>query len=264
MKFKLLSDLHLEFYGARPFYRQEAVPIWEPEVTDEDAETVLLLAGDIHVGHRAQPWIEKMCERFQFVVYILGNHEFYNDEINHVIKFWREVDMPDNFTFLENDVIHFGTKVRVIGGVLWTQVTDPHMIWQGPKRMTDYQITTVREHGKVRRMNVQDTNKMHCETANYIRNQLQVPWYGKTIVMTHHLPHPLCVHPQWEGSGLNAFFMTDLDHIIRNFDIDVWCHGHTHDVVDIDVHNTRILCNPMGYHGVKLNQDFKEELIFEL
>jgi len=30
MKFKLLSDLHLEFYGARPFYKQEAVKEWEP------------------------------------------------------------------------------------------------------------------------------------------------------------------------------------------------------------------------------------------
>ena len=45
MKFKLLSDLHLEFYGARPFYRQEAVPVWEPEVTDEDAIEVTKQLG---------------------------------------------------------------------------------------------------------------------------------------------------------------------------------------------------------------------------
>ena len=128
--------------------------------------------------------------------------------------------------------------------------------------MTDYQVTTVKEYGKVRRLNVEDTDKAHRKTANYIREELQKPWKGKTIVMTHHLPHPLCVAERFKGDSLNTFFMTDLDYIIRNFDIDVWVHGHTHNNVDITVHNTRILCNPMGYHGVQLNQDFDEGLTF--
>jgi predicted phosphodiesterase len=265
MKFKLLSDLHLEFYGRRPFYRAEATPEWEPAPTAEDKDTVLLLPGDIHVGRKAMPWLKKMCGRFYEVVYVLGNHEFYNHELNEVKDFWDEacIDMPDNFTFLDDAVIYI-EDTRIIGGTLWTGVTDPHAIWMGPKRMTDYQITTVREHGKVRKMNVQDTNKAHFETVNFIREELQKPWVGKTIVMTHHLPHELCVAEFFKGNALNAFFMTDLDHIIRNFDIDVWVHGHTHNNVDVEVHGTRILCNPMGYHGVQLNQDFNEELVFHV
>jgi len=264
MKFKLVSDLHLEFYGARPFYRQEAQPVWEPPVCEDDKDTVLLLPGDIHVGFKALPWLNKMCERFHDVVYLLGNHEFYNHEVNDVRNFWKnENGYPDNFTFLDDGIL-FIEGIRIIGGTLWTQVTDPHMVWMGPKRMTDYQLTTIREHGQVRKMNVQDTNRMHFETINYIRDEVQKPYEGKTIVMTHHLPHPLCVHERFVGDALNAFFMTDLDHIIRNFDIDVWCHGHTHNNVDVVVHDTRILCNPMGYHGVCLNQDFNKDLTFEL
>jgi len=265
MKFKLLSDLHLEFYGARTFYKEDDVPEWEPTPTDEDKNTVLLLAGDIHVGRKAMPWLKKMCARFEHVVYILGNHEFYNNELNDVRNYWTGIETwletPANFWFLDNDVVHF-KDVRVIGGTLWTEVTDPHMVWQGPKRMADYKITEVREHGKVRKMNVQDTNRAHFETTNFIREELQKPWTGKTIVMTHHLPHPLCVAEFFKGSDLNAFFMTDLDHIIKNFDIDFWVHGHTHDNVDVEVHGTRILCNPMGYHGVQLNRDFNEGLVF--
>ena len=258
MRFKLLSDLHLEFYARRPFYR-DAIVEWEPKETDEDADTVLLLAGDIHDGKKALHWIDKMTKRFYHIVYILGNHEF---EVNEIRDFWKGVRL-NNFTFLDNDTLYL-PGVRVIGGTLWTQVTNPHARWMGPKRMTDYRVTTVREQGITMRMNVGHTDKMHFETVEYIRAELEQPWEGKTIVMTHHLPHPLCVHEKWEGSDLNAFYMTDLEHIIRKYDIDAWVHGHTHDNVDVEVHETRILCNPMGYHGICLNQDFNENLCLDL
>jgi hypothetical protein len=32
-------------------------------------------------------------------------------------------------------------------------------------------------------------------------------------------------------------------------EIRVWTHGHTHDVFDYTVGQTRILCNPRGYKG---------------
>jgi len=263
MKFKLLSDLHLEFCGIQTFYKEDDIPIWQPTVCEDDKNTVLLLPGDIHVGRKARPWLEEMCERFAHVVYILGNHEFYNNEWYDVKEYWMWANTPINLHFLDDGVLYLD-DVRIIGGTLWTGVSDPHMIWQGPKRMTDYQIITIREHGKVRKLNVGDTNKAHFETKEFIRNELEQEWEGNTIVMTHHLPHPLCVAEYFKGSDLNAFFVTDLDYIIEKYDIDYWVHGHTHANVDVEVHGTRILCNPMGYHRVCLNQDFNEGLVFDL
>ena len=261
-KFKLLTDLHLEFYGRmRPGLPE--VPMWEPTETDEDIDTVLLLAGDIHVGPKGQHWIEKMCERFHVVIYILGNHEFYAQEYYKTIKFWKEVDMPSNFTFLHDDYCTVG-NTRIFGGTLWTNVTDAFNVWHGRQRMTDYNVIKFNHMGSgyYRKLNVQDTNNLHLETVKKLQQWLQVPWKGKTIVMTHHLPHPLCVADRFKTDSLTDFFMTDLDHIIKRFDIDYWVHGHTHDNVDVTVHGTRILCNPMGYHGVQLNQDFNEGLTF--
>jgi len=203
-----------------------------------------------------------MCERFQDVVYILGNHEFYNQEVNEVKEFWQNVDMPINFTFLDDDV-YYCEDIRIIGATLWTLVTDPHMRWQC-RRMNDYQVIKINQpEGFVRKITVDDTDHAHKLTLQYMKDILDQPWKGKTIVMTHHLPHPLCVAEKFKGNDLNAFFMTDLDHLIEKYDIDYWCHGHTHDNVDIEVHGTRILCNPMGYHGVMLNQDFNEGLTFD-
>ena len=123
--------------------------------------------------------------------------------------------------------------------------------------------TTVNDHnlGLVyRELNVQDTNNAHAITVRKLRDWLQVPWDGRTVVITHHLPHELCIPKRYKGSNLNCFFATNLDDLIADHKIDVWCHGHTHDNVDIEVHGTKILCNPMGYHGYEMNPNFNEDL----
>lgn len=251
-----------EFYD-RKRYGIADQPVFMPTETDEDKDTVLLLAGDIHVGTKAQPWLEIMCERYKAVVYILGNHEFYHHEFHKVRKEWKNWAMPDNFHFLDNGVTHID-DVRIIGATMWTLVRDPLARWRGQQGMNDYHVIKINEHGNYRRLNVGDTDRANQRTMYFLKEELRKDWNGKTIVMTHHLPHELCVAPQFKGHGLNEFYLCDCDEIIRENNIDVWCHGHTHDNVDVEVHGTRILCNPMGYHGVQLNQDFNEGLVFEL
>ena len=240
MKFKLLSDLHLEFYDVyRGGLPQQ--PVWEPKETPEDKNTVLLLAGDIHVGTKAEKWIDRMADRFHDVIYILGNHEFYNQEYYKTIDFWKSKFNGGNFTFLQDDYfIDYDAGYRIFGATLWTEVTDPFNIWNGRKMMTDYHVIklNVNKTGYYRKLSVNDTNEFHLYTLDKLKKFLATPWEGKTIVMTHHLPHPLCVHDKWKASDLNDFFMTNLDNIIADNKIDVWVHGHTHDNVDINVHDT--------------------------
>jgi predicted phosphodiesterase len=255
MKFKLLSDLHLEFYKDN---------LWEPKKTPNDKDTILLLAGDIHIGMKALPWIEKMCDRFKEVIYILGNHEFYSQEYYKTINKWQEVFQGGNFTFLHNDY-YDNEEVAIFGATLWTHVTDPHTRWIGQQRMNDYRVIKIQKPiGIYRRINVQDTNDFHLETIKYLKDFLKKDFRGKKIVMTHHLPHPICVHPRYHNHYLNDFYLTNLDNIIADNNIDVWIHGHTHDNVDKTIHNTRILCNPMGYQGFEMNPNFNEDFIFEL
>lgn len=266
-KFKLMSDLHLEFFD-RPRYGVPEQPCWEPTPNDQDKDTVLLLAGDIHVGTAAWPWIKKMCKRYKEVVYILGNHEFYTKKYNETINQWRELQLDpeyaETFTFLHNDCyINFDDGFRIFGATLWTRVTDPFMIWRGAQIMNDYNVIIDDRYG-LKTLTVDDTNQYHTETIELLEKFLNQRFDGKTIVMTHHLPHELCVHKQFENSPLNDYFRTDLDWLINKYDIDYWVHGHTHNNVDIHVGKTRILCNPRGYHGVALNRDFNEDLTFNV
>jgi len=262
-EFKLLSDLHLEFYGGNRECKEDQ-PMYFPEELPYDKETVLLLAGDIHLGTNAQPWMDIVCDRFKAVVYILGNHEFYHNEFYKVKKEWKDWKGPDNFYFLDDDTCYID-DVRIIGGTMWTKVIDPHARWRGQQGMTDYHVIKINYPAGIwRKLNVADTDLANMHTVHYIQEELLKIWEGKTIVMTHHLPHPLCVAKQFKGHGLNEFYLHNLDELIATNDIDIWCHGHTHNNVDVTIHDTRILCNPRGYHGVELNQDFTEGLVFDL
>jgi Icc-related predicted phosphoesterase len=84
------------------------------------------------------------------------------------------------------------------------------------------------------------------------------------VVVTHHLPHPLCVAAEFKGDLLNPAYVSNLDDLIADNDINVWVHGHTHTNVDFEIHDTRILCNPRGYVPADLNPGYIDALTFEV
>jgi predicted phosphodiesterase len=265
MRFRLMSDLHLEF--------QNNVIDFTPIPLQEDMDTVLILAGDIAVGFDAVPFIERMCRQFYKVVYILGNHEFYHNEVNKTKKRWKEYaenDAPDNFIFLDDNVAMV-ENVRLVGGTLWTDFDSENWFAMNEARngMNDFYCVKIKEgHPETgyrkRRWLPEDAVRAHKMTLFTITETVRVPHDGPTVVITHHLPHPLCVDQAYRTHPLNPAYMSNLDMYIEEYDIDVWVHGHTHSNVDVEVHGTRILCNPRGYYPNDLNGDFDEKFSFEV
>jgi Icc-related predicted phosphoesterase len=82
------------------------------------------------------------------------------------------------------------------------------------------------------------------------------------VVVTHHAPHPLSVHPRYAGSALNASFASDLSEMMELWQPELWVHGHVHDTFDYVVRNTRVVCNPRGY-GTE-NPAFDPALVVEI
>lgn len=274
MRFRLLSDLHLEF--------EDRTEDYTPIPLDDDAETVLILAGDIGVGLGAVEFLQRMCDRFYQVVYILGNHEYYNNEANKLLKRWdafADTEAPDNFIYLNDDWRLIADpndpkapKTRIVGGTLWTDFDggDYFAMNAAQQGMNDFNCVKIKEGPSAgggyrkRRWLPADAIRAHKKTLFTITETVRVPHDGPTVVVTHHLPHPLCIGAQFKGDRLNSAYMSNLDEHIEKYDIDVWCHGHTHDNVDVEVHGTRILCNPRGYVGHELNKGFNEQLTFEV
>ncbi len=65
------------------------------------------------------------------------------------------------------------------------------------------------------------------------------------MVVTHHAPHRLSVHPRYIGNPLNAAFVSDLSDLMPG--VDLWLHGHVHDSFDYQVGCCRVVANPAGY-----------------
>ncbi len=270
MKFRLLSDLHLEF--------EDRVLDFTPMPQKDEKTTVLILAGDIALGIDAVPFIEKMCKRFYKVVYCLGNHEFYYNEYNKTRARWNDMaEMPDNFILLDDhvvvvdDPVQTDEQVRLVGGTLWTDFNgNDYFAKQLAKmNMNDYNCAKFKSGDKVngyrkRALHPNDTVLAHMQTLMLIKETVRVSFEGPTVVITHHLPHPLCVAQEFRGDALNPAYMTNLDEVIEANEIAVWVHGHTHANVDVEVHNTRILCNPRGYSPHDLNDGFDENFTFEV
>lgn len=270
MKFRLLSDLHLEF--------EDRVVDYTPMPQQDEKTTVLILAGDIAKGIDAVPFIQNMCKRFYKVVYCLGNHEFYYKEYNKVRAQWNDIpEMPDNFILLDDhvavidDPFETGVQVRLVGGTLWTDFNggDYFAISLAKEGMNDFHCIKFKSGDKVsgyrkRRFHPNDTIRAHNITKTLITETLRVPFDGPTVVITHHLPHPLCIAQEFRDNPLNPAYMSNLDEIIEQYDIAVWVHGHTHTNVDEEVHGTRILCNPRGYTPNDLNKGYDENFTFEV
>lgn len=258
MKFKLVSDLHLEFC--------KGVNEWTPPKTDEDKNTVLLLAGDINTGVKAYEWILDRAEQFKAVFYILGNHEFYGNEYHKVRKQWKEIEKPDNFFFLDNTTVIY-EGVKIIGTTLWTDPYDQGdetTVWYGKLYMSDYRVTKINDRGTYRKLHPMDTRLAHFDAVRFIKKELEKWDDMPTLIMTHHLPTKKCVHAQFEGDRFNPFFMTELIQLMMDYRIDAWVHGHTHTNVDEIVINTRVMCNPGGYPYHDVNPGFDEGFTFNV
>ena len=248
MKLLLLSDLHLEF---APF---------SPPTTDAD---VVILAGDIHPGVKALPWI---AENFldKPVIYVLGNHEYYGQAIPRLTQKLKELTQGSNIHVLENDSLVLGDVV-FLGCTLWTDFGlfgDPRVAgFYATEGMNDYK--RIRVSPDYRKLRSIDTAGIHFRSRNWLSGQFDLHRGKKIVVVTHHAPSAMSLRPGMEDDILSAASASHLDEFVEKSGITLWFHGHMHVSADYWIGNTHILCNPRGY-VTEPNPNFHVDCIFEL
>lgn len=94
-------------------------------------------------------------------------------------------------------------------------------------------------------LRARDTLADHERSRSWLERELAKPFAGKTVVVTHHGPHPLSIAPRFVGNALNAGFVSDLTPLMAGADL--WLHGHVHDSFDYRVGACRVVANPAGY-----------------
>ena len=244
MKLQIMSDIHNEF-GVMDLKNAGA--------------DVLVLAGDIGLATKAytfKDFILDACSDFDHVVMIMGNHEHYHGDLARSADLIRaEVD-ADNFHLLDNSTVEID-DVTFIGATLWADIDPIHeaTIYSG---MNDFRI--IKNDGVS--FVTEDFVTEFKDSASFIEEALVVAG-GKVVVITHHSP-TMKAAEQYRGSAFNSAYGSDLTKLMYKYEPGLWIHGHTHVNMDYTVGDTRVVCNPRGYHGYETNWDFQPELIIEV
>lgn len=250
MRVQLASDLHLELLE-REFPHERLIA----PAADAD---VLVLAGDIHNGTRA---IERFSDWPVPVLYLAGNHEFYERRWEDARDDLRQAAAGTVVRFLDNDAVELG-GVRFLGCTLWSdyQVTSerqPAAMQAAERFVLDHRRIMTR-NGPFRAAHALDE---HLRCLEWLGRELARPRRGRTVVITHHGPHPGSIHPRYADNVVNGAFVSDLTHLVGQADF--WLHGHVHDSFDYRVGRCRVLANPRGYARNREQASSARELEFE-
>lgn len=231
MKFRLWSDVHNEF-GKVEFRRLES-----------DKDTTLIIAGDWATP--ADPCFDilgLLCGQFKCVVFVPGNHDYWNSSIKLVDQsFRRFAEEHDNFRYL-NPGVTIIDDTLVIGATLWTDCdkSSPLGLYRTKKYM-EADFSKIEEFKTL----PQNWLYLHYLHRNFIQDSLNVNCFKK-LVVTHHAPHARCDPEHGFNSG---FCCSDMDELINLSLARTWLFGHTHVPVDFELNGVRMISNPRGYEG---------------
>ena len=162
MKIALLSDAHLEF---QPLI-----------INNDEGADVLVLAGDICVANHFidgkptyrqvmakeyRQFFDHVTKEFPHIVYILGNHEFYNGDIKHTYSILKEHLDYGNLHILEKETwTHQGHTF--VGGTLWTDMNrlDPLTLMHTQGSMNDFREVLNSNRMVVRNVPIYERNPL--------------------------------------------------------------------------------------------------------
>lgn len=233
MRIQLASDLHQEHLAK---YVKDGLPV-EPDPRAD----VLVLAGDIFTVDE----VVRIYGRLSIpVLYVLGNHEFYGTEWAATRARAQDLCRGTQVHVLDNQAFVLG-DVRFLGATLWTDFalngTPELSALRVEAALWDYKGIA---HNK-RRFRAMDSLADHQHSRSWLESELAKPFDGKTVLVTHHGPHPHSVHPTYAGDPINPGFVSDLGPLLDS--VDLALHGHVHNSMDYKVGRCRVVANPRGY-----------------
>lgn len=231
----MLSDLHNEFSPYQPTF---------------NAFDLVILAGDIDLKGRGVEWANETfaCP----VIYVCGNHEFYKGHIDLTLRKMKEAALP-HVHVLENETFIWN-QTRFLCATGWTDfsstgnvVAATQTAWEW---MNDFRV--IRTGDNFRRLRPTDVIGRNHATHDWLAEELDKHFDGKTVVVTHHSPVPEVAGGKHDGH-LSAAYTNRWHALVEKTDL--WIFGHTHRAVDTTLDGCRVVSNPRGYPGEQAGFD---------
>lgn len=222
MKVQYMSDLHLEFGDM---------------IIPDAVGDVLVLAGDIGVGTDAVDWINKAAKEFKDVIYILGNHEFYHNDMPALITYMRKT--PDLFAtnvhFMDNDTLTID-GIKFVATTLWADMQSAAFYSMNDSNYIKYAGSS---------MSLEKVHGMFVENVEFLLKHNDAD-----VVITHHCPHINSINTdRYPDDRMNSGYYTDILENFHKSSIKHWICGHTHSATEYEAYGITVHNNCRGYVG---------------
>jgi Icc-related predicted phosphoesterase len=239
-----------------------------PPIEIADGVDLVVVAGDTCQGaHNAFVILRRIVPEAIPIAMVMGNHEYYRRCLPEELAQAREHAPSFNVHLVENDFVVMGGMVRIAGCSLWTDYrlfganNAASAMRTAQHGLNDHRLITWQKQ-PWQRFRPEEALLLHTSSKAFLVETLASPFAGPTIIITHHAPQWLSVHPRYRTDLLTAAFVSDLSTLIMDFQPTLWVHGHVHSSFDYAVGRTRVLCNPHGYWDE--NPAFNPALVVEI
>lgn len=236
-RIQYISDIHLDVNGYSNWS-----DILKP-VGD-----VLVLAGDISspLHHKLPKFLSWCSNRWDKVVLIPGNHEYYNMKgkynMNEVEKKLEDVCQENNVIFAQKSVIPLHPDLNLLACTLWSDINGAERTVK--HRMNDFSM--------IPDMSIEKWKGIYTDHVNWLTENID-KYDGNVLVATHHAPLLYgTANPFYEGTFGNQAYASDLGYLVEK--TKGWIFGHTHHYTDIlypEKTGVPVLSNPCGYRHEK-------------
>lgn len=271
---KVVSDLHLEFYRSLSDVKHI------DNIIKKCNANVLALCGDIgnpmHKPEILKEFLSKVSANYNHVLYIPGNHEYYNIlrgntyDMTTVNNYLDELCNQYNIKFLNNKTETIN-GIKFIGSTLWSKI-DIDKYNYIKRSLNDYYLIYKNNDDL---FTPDDSDKLHSNSVKFIEDEIKdsISINKPCVVLTHHAPLidayktdenkiETCAL-QYQGNKLSSAFGTHLPYLFIPNTVKLWAFGHTHYAKQFLFNKVPVVTNQLGYSrelGINFNPDLEIEI----
>lgn len=221
----IIADLHLDLWladGRDPFAAVDPGLLANLEA--------LIIAGDLSNKPKVRwPHAIKHLSRYvdpARIHLVPGNHDYFDHALDGDDRLAEIAAAAGAHLAQKTDVVVGG--IRFLCCTLWTDFElggdAAHARRTALRGMNDYRYIRM-ARARYRRIWPVDTIAVHADHRRWIERRLAEPFAGRTIVVTHHCPHPDLIGDQAE---LAVVYGSNMLSFIAAAKPDAWFFGHTH------------------------------------
>jgi predicted phosphodiesterase len=223
MKLAVASDLHLDHYTVS---QQKDIL----NCFDNDDSDTIILAGDLGnpFSDHYLDLLNKCKEQYKYVLFIAGNHEFYQDRTETDVEEKLEsLSWETNTIFLQKHSWRHPSGTVISGCTLWTDISPTTFAYVRNKHSL---------------LTYSDVVEIHQDHKQWIESVAA----ETDIMVTHHLPTVKMVDPKYGNSPYNDGYASPMEYLFKP-PLKLWICGHTHTASRKYTNGIPCMSNPLGY-----------------